>query len=194
MATVPGPMVEAVSTVHMRASLSAGGTVTFIPPELQAAREDENLLSYLHIGRTPAAIDLSAFDKFLRTVPRIGTTVCLCLNNSLPHRAHTHILTCTVTVTAGTQEELGCLTLPFFRHRLRKPEPPLALPGLSTTFHSTCSTVLACSTASTLTVRPPPQSRPLRPVARCLRDGKAAPWHGRGACRSETGAWRAPPA
>jgi hypothetical protein len=49
MATVPGPMVEAVSTVHMRASLSAGGTVTFIPPELQAA------------------IDLSAFDKFLRT-------------------------------------------------------------------------------------------------------------------------------
>ena len=120
MATVPGPMVEAVSTVHMRASLSAGGTVTFIPPELQAA------------------IDLSAFDKFLRTVPRIGftcTTVCLCLNNSLPHRAHTRILTC--TVTAGTQEELGCLTLPFFRHRLRKPEPPLALPGLSTTFHST---------------------------------------------------------
>lgn len=37
MATVPGPMVEAVSTVHMRASLSAGGTVTVIPPELQAA-------------------------------------------------------------------------------------------------------------------------------------------------------------
>jgi hypothetical protein len=25
-------MVEAVSTVHMRASLSAGGTVSFMPP------------------------------------------------------------------------------------------------------------------------------------------------------------------
>ena len=48
MATVPGPMVEAVSTVHMRASLSAGGTVSFIPTELQAA----------------IVIDMSAFDKF----------------------------------------------------------------------------------------------------------------------------------
>ena len=94
MATVPGPMVEAVSTVHMRASLSAGGTVTFIPPELQAAREDENLLSYLHIGRTPAAIDLSAFDKFLRTVPRIGFTcttvrcVCVSITHSLTALTH----------------------------------------------------------------------------------------------------------
>jgi hypothetical protein len=72
-------MVEAVSTVHMRASLSAGDTVTFIPPELQAA------------------IDMSAFDKladfctgYLDLYPVLVVLRCVCVSKTHSLTALTH--------------------------------------------------------------------------------------------------------